>query len=214
MMYSLGLYLCFYYILIYGIKGFDVFEQFFQDIDDGKFVLCSDVSIMSEVILQESVVWWVGCLLGLNFVSEIMEGQLMVIVIGSVYDEVISMGKQVFSSEYFYVFGIYDLFGVELAGVLKNIIVIGFGVLKGKGLGKNIQVMFIIRGFIEMVYFGNVMGSQSSVFFGMVGIGDLVVMVISKNSWNFIFGYCFGQGEVIEDIEVIMLEFVEGVCIF
>lgn len=60
------------------------------------------------------------------------------ILIVSKYDEVINVGKNVLSSFLFYVFGFYDLFGVELVGVLKNMIVLGFGLFKGYGLGKNI----------------------------------------------------------------------------
>jgi glycerol-3-phosphate dehydrogenase (NAD(P)+) len=211
MMHSLGPHLRPYHILIHGTKGFDAPEHLFQDVDDGNPVSRSDVSTMSEVILQESVVQRVGCLSGPNLASEIMEGQPTATVIGSAYDEVVSLGKRVLSSEHFHVFGTYDLLGAELAGALKNIIAIGSGMLKGKGLGKNIQAMLITRGLTEMVYFGNAMGSDSSAFFGTAGIGDLVATATSKNSRNFTFGYRLGQGEAIEDIEATMPELAEGV---
>jgi len=124
---------------------------------------------------------------------------------------VISLGKKVLSSEHFHVFGTYDLLGAELAGALKNIIAIGSGMLKGKGLGKNIQAMLITRGLTEMVYFGKTLGSDSSAFFGTAGIGDLVATATSKNSRNFTFGYRLGQGEDIQEIENTMPELAEGV---
>ena len=153
----------------------------------------------------------VGCLSGPNLASEIMDGQPTATVIGSHFDEVIRLGKRVLSSEHFHVFGTSDLLGAELAGALKNMIAIGSGILKGKGLGKNIQAMLITRGLTEMVHFGNAMGSSSSAFFGTAGIGDLVATATSKDSRNFTFGYRLGMGESIEEIESTMPELAEGV---
>ncbi|TXB69552.1 NAD(P)H-dependent glycerol-3-phosphate dehydrogenase [Phaeodactylibacter luteus] len=209
MMRDLGPFLRPYHIMIHGTKGFDAPEDI---VADPQIPLTrKDVSTMSEIIRQESVVLRVGCLSGPNLASEIMEGQPTATVIGSAYDEVISLGKSVLSSEHFHVFGTYDLLGAELAGALKNIIAIGSGILKGKGLGKNIQAMLITRGLTEMVYFGNAMGSSSSAFFGTAGIGDLVATATSKNSRNYTFGYRLGQGEAIADIENSMPELAEGV---
>lgn len=59
-------------------------------------------------------------------------------VIVSKFSEVIKIGRIVLFSKYFYVFGMYDLLGVELVGVFKNVIVLGFGIFKGRGFGKNI----------------------------------------------------------------------------
>lgn len=211
MMRQLGPLLRPYHILIHGTKGFDAPEDKIGLADDAKPLTREEVSTMSEIIRQESVVLRVGCLSGPNLASEIMEGQPTATVIGSQFDEVISLGKAVLSSEHFHVFGTYDLLGAELAGALKNIIAIGSGVLKGKGLGKNIQAMLITRGLTEMVYFGNAMGSESSAFFGTAGIGDLVATATSKDSRNFTFGYRLGKGEDIADIEATMPELAEGV---
>ena len=101
--------------------------------------------------------------------------------------------------------------GAELAGALKNIIAIGSGILRGKGLGKNIQAMLITRGLTEMIYFGNAMGATSHAFLGTAGIGDLVATATSKSSRNFTFGHRLGSGERREHIESTMPELAEGV---
>ncbi len=211
MMRTFGPHLRPYHILIHGTKGFDAPELTANGTEKNKPLTREEVSTMSEVIRQESSVMRVGCLSGPNLASEIMAGQPTATVIGSHYKEVINLGNKVLSSEHFHVFGTHDLLGAELAGALKNIIAIGSGVLKGKGLGKNIQAMLITRGLTEMVYFGNAMGSSSSAFFGTAGIGDLVATATSKNSRNFTFGFRLGQGEAIEDIEATMPELAEGV---
>ena len=210
MMKNLGPHLRPYHILIHGTKGFDSFE-----VDESKLhengLTRAEVSTMSEVIIQESMVVRVGCLSGPNLAKEIMEGQPTATVIASRFDEVISAGKAVLNSKHFQVFGTYDILGAELAGAFKNIFAIGSGILKGRGLGKNIQAILITRGLIEMVHFGNVMGARSEAFFGTAGIGDLVATATSSLSRNFTFGFRLGNGEKIEEIETTMPELAEGV---
>lgn len=208
MMKELGPFLKPYHILIHGTKGFDYSETLLQQQEQ---IQRKDVHSMSEVIRQESVVLRIGCLSGPNLASEIMEGQPTATVISSHFEEVIELGKKVLASEHFYVFGSHDLMGAELAGALKNIIAIGSGILRGRNLGKNIQAVLITRGWHEMINFGKSMGADSSAFFGVAGIGDLVATCTSKSSRNFTFGYRLGQGEEMAEIQKSMPELAEGV---
>ena len=198
------------HILIHGTKGFD-FNQSDKGNNQDKSITRADVHTMSEVILQETVVVRVGCLSGPNLAIEIMEGQPTATVIGSKFNEVIREGKRVLGSKHFHVFGTHDILGAELAGALKNTIAIGSGILRGRGMGKNLQAMLITRGLIEMIYFGKAMGATSTAFFGTAGVGDLVATATSKNSRNFTFGYRLGQGEDKETILKTMPERAEGV---
>jgi len=199
-----------YHILIHGTKGLDV-----RNLDEDNLLerqlTRSDVSTMSEIILQESSVVRVGCLSGPNLAVEIHEGQPTATVIASRFDEVISMGKRALASKHFHVFGTHEILGAELAGVLKNVIALGSGILKGMGLGKNIQSMLITRGLMEMVYFGKAMGASVSAFLGTAGIGDLIATATSRKSRNFTFGYRLGQGEGFDEIMNTMPELAEGV---
>jgi len=210
MMRSLGPYLRPSHILIHATKGLDVGDITDEELTE-RSITRREVSTMSEVIKQESTVIRIGCMSGPNLAKEIIEGQPTATVIGSHFDEVISLGKRVLSSNHFHVFGTHDIMGAELAGALKNIIAIGSGILRGKGLGKNIQSILITRGLVEMVYFGKAMGATSRAFFGTAGIGDLVATATSKDSRNFTFGYRLGSGESKEIIEKTMPELAEGV---
>lgn len=207
MMQQLGPHLRPSHLLIHGTKGFAIDAEALQE----GLSTPRQVSTMSEVIRQESAVVRVGCLSGPNLASEIMQGQPTATVIGSHYDEVIEEGKRVLRSERFHVFGTYDLLGAELAGALKNIIAIGSGILRGQGMGKNLQAMLITRGLTEMIHLGKAIGATSSAFFGTAGIGDLVATATSKDSRNFTFGYRLGKGEKMEEIEKSMPELAEGV---
>lgn len=209
MMRQLGPFLRPYHILIHGTKGFDLTgvdeqEPQFEDITR------ANVHTMSEVILQESAVVRVGCLSGPNLAQEIMDGQPTATVIASKFSEVIKRGKIVLSSKHFHVFGTHDVLGAELAGALKNTIALGSGILKGRGLGKNIQAMLITRGLMEMIYFGNALEASSSAFLGTAGIGDLVATATSKKSRNYSFGFRLGQGESFEAIKESVPELAEG----
>jgi glycerol-3-phosphate dehydrogenase (NAD(P)+) len=198
------------HLLIHGTKGFDL-----TGIDEEEIVTAhitrKNVHTMSEVIVQESPVVRVGCLSGPNLAKEILEGQPTATLIASKFDEVITAGKEVLSSNLFHVFGSYDLLGAELAGALKNVIALGSGLLKGYGLGKNIQAMLLTRGLIEMIYFGKAMGSDAEAFFGTAGIGDLIATATSKKSRNYSFGFRIGAGESMEEVLKTSTELAEGV---
>lgn len=210
MMHQLGPHLRPYHILIHGTKGFD-YKYGDEELRSITDIQRKDVSTMSEVIRQESNVLRVGCLSGPNLANEILEGQPTATVIASRFEEVITLGKNALGSKQFHVFGSHDLLGAELAGALKNMIALASGLLKGKGLGKNIQAMLITRGLNEMIYYGRAMGATSTAFFGTAGIGDLVATATSKSSRNFTFGYRLGQGESFETINNTMPELAEGI---
>lgn len=198
------------HLLIHGTKGFDLTGIDEEDLVNA-YITRKNVHTMSEVILQESPVVRVGCLSGPNLAKEILEGQPTATLIASKFDEVTSAGKEVLSSNLFHVFGSYDLLGAELAGALKNVIALGSGLLKGYGLGKNIQAMLLTRGLTEMIYFGKAMGSEAEAFFGTAGIGDLIATATSKKSRNYSFGFRIGSGESMEEVLATSSELAEGV---
>lgn len=198
-----------YHILIHGTKGFDVRGMSIEDMN-GMTLTRKNVSTMSEVILQESVVVRVGCLSGPNLAKEIIEGQPTATVIASRFNEVIKLGKRALNSRRFHVFGSSDITGAEMAGALKNIIAIASGILGGLGMGKNIQALLVTRGLVEMISFGKVMGASNHAFFGTAGIGDLVATATSNKSRNYTFGYRMGQGESMQEISQTMPELAEG----
>jgi glycerol-3-phosphate dehydrogenase (NAD(P)+) len=194
------------HMLIHGTKGLDVSVPFLQAMKLDK----SQVQTMSQIILQESDVLRVGCLSGPNLAEEIMQGQPAATVIGSAYKEVIDIGKKVLTSPRFQVNGTYDILGAEIAGALKNVVAIASGMLKGMGLGKNIQSVLITKGLHEMITFGEAMGASADAFWSLAGIGDLFATTTSKKSRNYTFGYRLGGGESKQAILETSDELAEG----
>lgn len=209
MMRNLGPLLTPRHILIHGTKGLDTTKV--KDIMSftGKLQR-EDVCTISEVIGEESNVLRIGCLSGPNLSKEILEGQPTATVIASEYDEVVSIGIDLLTSKKMFVFGSSDILGAELAGAFKNIIALGSGYLRGKGLGKNIQGLFITRGLHEIAFFGGKLGADKSAFLGTAGIGDLIATATSSSSRNFMFGFQLGQGQCLQEVLASSDELAEG----
>ena len=91
-----------------------------------------------------------------------------------------------------------DLRGVELGGALKNVIAIACGISDGLGFGDNAKAGLITRGLSEMLRLGIALGAKSETFFGLAGVGDLVVTCMSRHSRNWKFGSLIGKGVPVE----------------
>ncbi len=208
MMKNLSPFLHPYHILIHGTKGLDLKDPAALN---QKTLNRKLVRTMSEVIREESVVVRVGCLAGPNLAKELVDKQPAATVVASRFNEVIKEGQRLLRTDRFQVYGSKDLIGVELCGVLKNIIAIGSGALSGMGLGENARALLISRGMVEMIYLGKALGGNTEAFIGLAGVGDLVATCSSTHSRNFTVGYRLAQGDSLENILDTMEETAEGV---
>lgn len=211
MMQQLSPYLHPYHILIHGTKGLDISLPEGETIDSVQFLTRDNIRTMSEVIMDESIVIRVGCLAGPNLAKEMAANHPAATVVASHYKEVIREGEKLLRNDRFQVYGNSDLIGIELAGVLKNIIAIASGALSGLGLGENAKGLLISRGMVEMIHLGKAMGGDVEAFVGLAGIGDLVATCNSTLSRNFTVGYRLAQGETLDEVLANMEEVAEGV---
>ncbi|HON45920.1 MAG TPA: 2-dehydropantoate 2-reductase N-terminal domain-containing protein, partial [Planctomycetota bacterium] len=92
---------------------------------------------MSEVLKEETCAKKIGVLSGPNLSQEILKGHPAAAVLASKYHEVIHKGMDTISSPDYRIYGSEDIDGVELGGVVKNIIAIAAGMSDGKGFGVN-----------------------------------------------------------------------------
>lgn len=196
-----------YHMVIHGTKGFDLVGKN----DNPKLFARDQVKTMSEVIREESSVVRVGCLAGPNLANEISDGHPAATVIASQFDEVIQQGQRLLKNEQFMIYGSSDLMGIELCGILKNIIAVGAGSTSGLQLGENAKALFISRGLVEMVSLGKALGVNAQAFLGLAGVGDLMATCYSSLSRNYTVGYRLAKGETIEEITESMEEVAEGV---
>lgn len=200
-----------YHVLIHGTKGFDLFVPEKQKINSNNPLTREHVKTISEVIKEETSVLRVGCLAGPNLARELDQRKPAATVVASHFDEVVKIGQGLLKNDRFMIYGSRDLIGIELCGVLKNIIAVGAGTIAGMELGENAKSLFISRGLVEMVYIGKALGGNAQAFLGLAGVGDLIATCTSNLSRNFTVGYRLAQGEKLDEIIESMDEVAEGV---
>lgn len=119
--------------------------------------------------------------------------------------------QDLFVSDSFRVYTSDDPRGVELGGSLKNIYAVACGVVDGLDLGDNTKAALMTRGLAEMTRLGNAMGAKTVTFYGLSGLGDLIVTCGSKHSRNRSLGEKVGLGKTLEQALQEMTMVAEGV---
>ncbi|WKN41412.1 NAD(P)H-dependent glycerol-3-phosphate dehydrogenase [Tunicatimonas pelagia] len=204
---SLSAFLRPYHIVIHGTKGLDALPSSASSAP----ITRKQIKTMSEVIREETVAVRIGCLAGPNLAHELGEGQPGATVVASRFDEVIQTGQRLLRNDLFQVYGSDDLIGIELCGILKNIIAIASGALSGLSLGENARALLVSRGLLEMITIGKALGGNTEAFMGVAGVGDLVATCSSTHSRNYTVGYRLAQGETLGEVVRDMEEVAEGV---
>lgn len=102
--------------------------------------------------------------------------------------------QQVFGNTCMRVYTNEDVLGVELCGAMKNIIALASGAALGLGYGDNTKAALITRGMAEIARLGIAMGCTPQTFYGLAGVGDLIVTATSVHSRNNRCGMLIGQG--------------------
>lgn len=199
------------HILIHGTKGLALKKKGKKRLEKKQKISREHVMTMSELIRKETSVVRVGCIAGPNLAKEMQQHLPAATVIASRFDEVIQEGQKVLKSNRFQVYGSYDIEGVELAGVLKNILAIGSGICSGLNLGENARALLITKGLAELIHLSKHLGAEEKSFLGLAGIGDIIATCSSPTSRNYTVGFRLAKGEKIQDILGSMEEVAEGV---
>ncbi len=102
--------------------------------------------------------------------------------------------REIMQTSEFFVHSSTDMIGVELGGALKNVVAIACGMSDALVGGDNIKAALITVGLGEIMRLGESMGAKTETFFGLAGLGDLVVTCVSNHSRNWSFGHLLGSG--------------------
>jgi len=116
-----------------------------------------------------------------------------------------------FMCEYFRVYSSDDVLGVQLGAALTNVMALCAGVIDGMGFGDNTKAALMTRGIKEISRLGIKMGAKPETFYGLSGIGDLIVTCTSMHSRNRRAGILIGQGNSLEETLKQIHMVVEGV---
>ena len=188
------------------------------DFHDGQIVISltkgierDGFKLMSEILQEEIPRCRIGVLSGPNLAGEIVNGDLTATVIAAKDPDVRRTIQNLLGCEYFRVYANVDVYGVELAGALKNIYAIVAGLASALDLGENAKSMLITRSLAEMSRFAVSLGANPMTFMGLAGVGDLVVTCTSSKSRNFRIGYAVGKGAQLEDAAAELGQVAEGI---
>ena len=153
----------------------------------------------------------VSIISGPTFAKEVASGVPSALVASA---ETLATAKQVqelFTTDKMKVFTSTDLVGVEIGGALKNVIAIATGISDGLGLGFNTRAALITRGLVEISRIGTKLGARPETFYGLTGLGDLVLTCTGDLSRNRQLGIQLGKGKSLKEITENMKMVAEGV---
>lgn len=183
------------------------FKQYKEYVGNKPIIICSKgfeketLETLDEVILEEMPTAKVGALSGPSHAEEVSIAIPTALVIASKHQNILKMVQDAFMSEKMRIYTSNDVKGVELGGALKNIIAFCSGAAAGIGLGDNSFAALITRGLKEIVRLGVELGGKEETFYGLSGLGDLIVTCLSEHSRNRKAGYLIGQGKSLEEIK-------------
>ena len=171
-----------------------IFINCSKGIENKSNLLISDVV---EKILPKSKI---AILSGPSFAIEVAKKKPTAVTIASknkIYAKKLAL---LINSRNFRCYYTNDIIGVQFGGVIKNILAIASGIIESKKLGLNAKAALITRGLAEMKRIGLAYGAKESTFYGLSGLGDLMLTCNSKLSRNFATGLLIGKGKKINEI--------------
>nr|WP_298052561.1 NAD(P)H-dependent glycerol-3-phosphate dehydrogenase [uncultured Lachnoanaerobaculum sp.] len=171
----------------------------------------STLEILSDQILDEIKNADVAVLSGPSHAEEVVRLLPTTCVAGAKDMETAKIIQSTFMSPVFRVYTSTDMLGIELGGSLKNVIALAAGISDGLGYGDNAKAALITRGIVEISRLGTAMGANIETFYGLSGIGDLIVTCASKHSRNRKAGMLMGQGMSMDEAMKEVAMVVEGV---
>lgn len=166
---------------------------------------------LTDIVEEELPGVNAAVLSGPSHAEEVGKGLLTTCVVGAHDRETAEYLQNIFMNPVFRVYTSPDMLGIELGGALKNVIALAAGIADGLGYGDNTKAALITRGITEITRLGVAMGGKMETFFGLTGIGDLIVTCASVHSRNRKAGYLMGKGytmqEAMDEVQMV----VEGV---
>lgn len=163
-----------------------------------------------EIVGPDILKQWVT-ISGPSFARELAENHPTVVVACSKDEDILKHIQTDFSSDILRVYRTEDLIGIETAGSMKNVMAIASGIVRGTGFGYNTTASLVTRASMEISRFGIKLGARPETFWGLAGIGDLMLTCFGPLSRNFQLGERIAKGETLEQIEQSTRTVAEGV---
>ena len=187
-------------------------------VKEGQIIVCVAKGIeeetlmpLTDIVEQEIPQAEVAVMCGPSHAEEVGIGLPTTVVAGAKKRAVAEEIQDIFMNNVFRVYTSPDVLGIELGAALKNVVALAAGVADGLGYGDNTKAALITRGITEIARLGTAMGGRRETFFGLSGIGDLIVTCASMHSRNRRAGILIGKGYTMEEAMNEVKMVVEGV---
>ena len=183
----------------------EIFKKYKEYVGDIPVIICAKgfeketLKTLDEVILEELPTAKIGVLSGPSHAEEVSINIPTVLVVASKHSNVLKLVQDTFMCEAMRIYTSTDVKGVELGGALKNIIAFCAGVAAEINLGDNSYAALITRGLGELTRLGVKLGGEKDTFYGLSGLGDLIVTCLSEHSRNRKAGRLIGSGKSLEE---------------
>lgn len=174
-----------------------------MDLDTGQLLH----SIAKEILGEDRPY---AVISGPSFAREVAAGLPTALVIASTQTEFGNDLMHQINSPYFRVYPSTDMVGVEVGGIVKNVIAIAAGITDGMQLGANARCALITRGLAEITRLGVALGGEAETFTGLSGLGDLVLTCSDNQSRNRRFGLLLGSGKTFTEATKEIGQVIEG----
>ncbi len=137
---------------------------------------------------------------GPTFAIEVARGLPAAVTVAARHEDIARDIQEIMSTQNFRVYTSTDIVGVQMGGVIKNIIAIAAGISDGLNLGHNARAALITRGLAEMTRLAIRMGADPMTLAGLPGLGDLVLTCAGDLSRNRKVGIQIAQGKSVQEI--------------
>ncbi len=152
-----------------------------------------------------------GFLSGPTFAIEVARGLPAAVTVGAYTADVARAIQEMVNTPSLRVYTSLDVIGVQIGGVVKNVIAIAAGISDGLGLGQNARAALITRGLAEITRLAVRMGADPMTLAGLPGLGDLVLTCASDLSRNRVVGLQIAAGKTLQEITASTRAVAEGV---
>lgn len=178
----------------------NILKQYKEFVTNQPIIICSkgfeseSLMTLDDVAKEELPEAKIAVLSGPSHAEEVSIDMPTALVIASEYDDLNIEIANILKSDTMRIYTSKDVKGVEIGGALKNIIAFCVGISAGLGLGDNTFAALLTRGLAEISRLGIALGGKKETFYGLTGLGDLIVTCGSLHSRNRKAGFLIGQG--------------------
>lgn len=182
-----------------------IVKQYKKFLKKQPIIMCSKgfemetLSTLDEILDEELPNNPIAVFSGPSHAEEVSKEVPTAMVLASKNNRLLSQLQSLLMNENMRIYLSNDVKGVELGGALKNIIAFCAGILVGMELGDNAFAALLTRGLTEIARLGTALGGKIETFYGLSGLGDLIVTCSSKFSRNRKAGMLIGEGKTIEE---------------